>query len=149
MLKEVPTAGTSSLSISVTELTRLVKGKSDQEENANVIPEEAGENIERNFCDNKTQFNVINTNRRSLRPKIAPLLQCFISLSLILAVVSETWFALGSGLDLRAEELLLGQGLRSFTLNRDPLPSGIAYSGVAIILRDSNSRANSYHFPNP
>ena len=102
-----------------------------------------------NFTDNKTQFNLINTNARSLRPKIASFIQCFVNLSLTLAIVSETWFASGNALDLRAEGLLLGHGLRTFTLNRDPNHHGVAYGGVAIMLRDANTKASIFSFPNP
>ena len=94
-------------------------------------------------------MNLINTNARSLRPKIASFIQCFINLSLTLAVVSETWFAAGNGLDLQAEELLLGHGLRPFTLNRDPLHNGVAYGGVAVVLRDSITNSRRFDFPNP
>ena len=101
------------------------------------------------FMDNKTDLNIINTNARSLRPKVASFIQCFLNLSLTLAIVTETWFASGCALDLRVESLLLGHGLRTFTLNRDPLPSGVAYGGVAIMLRDSVSRASPFAFANP
>ena len=99
--------------------------------------------------DNKTQMNVINTNARSLRPKISSFLRCFLNMSLTLAIITETWFAAGSRLDLQAEDLLLGHGLRAYTLNRDPLRSGVAYGGVAIILRDSITKGQPFHFPNP
>ena len=99
--------------------------------------------------DNKTQLNVINTNARSLRPKLSSFIKCFMNLSLTIAIVTETWLASGSGLDLQAEALLLGHGLRAFTLNRDPLPSGVAYGGVAVIVRDAITKANRYQFPNP
>ena len=101
------------------------------------------------FDDNKTQVNIINTNARSLRPKIASFIQCFINLSLTLAVVSETWLAAGSGLERQAEGLLLGEGLRLISLNRQPLHNGVAYGGVAIVLRDSITKASVYNFPNP
>ena len=101
------------------------------------------------FRDNKTQLNIINTNARSLRPKIASFLQYFASLMLTIAIVSETWFAGGVALDLRAEELLVGHGIRFHCLNRDPLASGVSYGGVAVFLRDSVTRSKVYHFPNP
>ena len=102
------------------------------------------------FSDNKTQFNVINTNACLLRPKISSFLTCFLNLAMTLAIVTETWFAQGNSLDLRSEELLMGHGIKSFTLSRDPHPStGVAYGGVAIFLRDSITKANVYQFPNP
>ena len=94
-------------------------------------------------------MNLINTNARSLRPKIASFIQCFVNLTLTLAIVTETWYAAGTGLEDRNVGLLLGNGVRSFTLNRDPLPSGVAYGGVAIFLRDSITKASAFEFPNP
>ena len=101
------------------------------------------------FLDNKTQFNIINTNARSLRPKISSFLTAFMNLSLVLAIVSETWLANGSALERESERLLFGHGLRLSCLNRDPLPSGVAYGGVAIITRDAMTRVDQYKFDNP
>ena len=112
----------------------------------------AGESKNRSFDfeDNKTQFNIINTNARSLRPKIASFVKCFINLTLTLAIVTETWFANGNALDRQAEELLLGHGISLHSLNRDPHPlSGISYGGVSIMLRDSITKASKFDFPNP
>ena len=50
---------------------------------------------------------------------------------------------------MQAEALLLGNGLRVHSLNRDPLASGVAYGGVAIVLRDSITKSQLYQFPNP
>ena len=101
------------------------------------------------FIDNKTQLNVINTNARSIRPKIKSFITCFMNLTLTLAIVTETWLANGSSLELQAESLLLGSGLRIHTLNREPLASGVAYGGVALILRDATTKSELFRFPNP
>lgn len=102
------------------------------------------------LCDNKTQCNIINTNACSLWPKISSFLTCFLNLTLTIAVITEPWFANGSPLNLRSEDLLLGHGIRSFTVNRNPHPSsGVAYGGVAVFLRDSATKAAVYNFPNP
>ena len=102
------------------------------------------------LIDNKIAINVINTNARSLRPKIASFIQCFINLSLVLAIVTETWFADGSRLELETENLLLGHGLRLQTLNRPPHHlSGVSYGGVAIVTRENCSRSSVVRFPNP
>ena len=94
-------------------------------------------------------MNLINTNARSLRPKIASFIKCFVNLTLTLAIVTETWYAAGAGLDNNNEGLLLGNGVKAFTLNRDPMPSGVAYGGVAIFLRDSTTKSSVFGFPNP
>ena len=67
---------------------------------------------------------------------------------LTLAIVTETWFANGGCLELESERLLHGHGLKIHTLNRDPLSSGIAYGGVAIVVRDSITRTKPYQFVN-
>ena len=102
------------------------------------------------FMDNKTQLNIINTNARSLRPKLSSFINCFMNLTLALAIVSETWLANGSGLEREAENLLLGHGLRLTSLNRNPhQSSGVAYGGVAVITRDAISKVSEYKIDNP
>ena len=99
--------------------------------------------------DNKTQFNLINTNARSLRPKIASFIRCFANLTLTLAIISETWLAGGSRLEREAEDLLLGQGLAVNYLNRAPSTNGVAHGGVAVISRNSCTGVTPFLFPNP
>ena len=99
--------------------------------------------------DNKININVINTNSRSLRPKLKSFIQCFISMSLTFAIVTETWLAQGSRLELDAEDLLLGHGLSIKYLNRPPSINGVAHGGIAIISRASVTKMKDYPFPNP
>ena len=95
------------------------------------------------------QVNVINTNARSLRPKLSSLIRCFLNLSLVLAVVTETWLPGGSTLERESENLLLGHGLRLDSLSRQPAPSGVCYGGVAVITRESCTKTEPVQFPNP
>ena len=99
--------------------------------------------------DNKVTMNIINTNARSLRPKIASFIKCFLNLTLCLAVVTETWFAAGNRLELETENLLLGHGLNMRCLNRVQTANGLAHGGVAIIYRDKMARGKEYKFNNP
>ena len=99
--------------------------------------------------DNKLAMNIINTNARSLWPKLPSFIVCFTNLALCLAIVTETWFAAGSRLELETENLLLGQGLNMRCLNRPPSINGLSHGGVAIIYRDSWARGKSYKFDNP
>ena len=101
------------------------------------------------FMDNKTQINVINTNARSLRPKIASFVRCFTNLALTFAIITETWLAEGSRLERESEDLLLGHGLSFNYLNRAPSANGVAHGGVAIIAKHSNTKINQLPFPNP
>ena len=100
------------------------------------------------FIDNKVQLNAINTNARSLRPKISSFIQCFVNLSLTLAIVSETWLS-DKQFELESENLLLGNGLRLHSLSRPPLLSGASYGGVAVVVRESCTRSRRLDFPNP
>ena len=100
------------------------------------------------FMDNKTPINIINTNARSLRPKIPSFIQCFLNLALTFAVITETWYADGSNLVLESERLLLGHGLEMACLNRPPV-NGLSHGGVAIIYKDSCVKATKYKFDNP
>ena len=99
--------------------------------------------------DNKLAVNIINTNARSLRPKLPSFIACFMNLTLCLAVVTETWFASGNRLELESENLLLGHGLSMKCLNRQPTINGLSHGGVAIIYRDSWARGKIYSFNNP
>ena len=101
------------------------------------------------FLDNKVEVNLINTNARSLRPKLKSFVQCFINLSLVFAIVTETWLAHGSRLERDVEGLLLGEGLVVHYLNRLPSPNGVTHGGVAIILKNDRTTSAIYTFPNP
>ena len=94
-------------------------------------------------------LNYINTNARSLRPKITSLIDAFTNLDLTFAVVTETWFTNGSKLQSESEDLLLGHGLKALTLNRPPGNAGFSHGGVAIIHRDSLASSAIFKFPNP
>ena len=99
--------------------------------------------------DNKLEVNIINTNTRTLRPKLPSFITCFTNLALCLAVVTETLFANGNRLEIETENLLLGQGLNMRCLNRQPNASGLSHGEVAIIYRDSWARGKDYNFANP
>ena len=101
------------------------------------------------FMDNKVQLNIINTNARSLRPKIPSLIRCFLNLALTFAIVTETWFSSGGMLEKQSEDLLLGHGLVLHALNRPPSLSGASHGGVAVIARDSCTKSSIIKFANP
>ena len=70
-------------------------------------------------------------------------------MSLTFAIITETWLAHGSKLELDSENLLLGHGLAIKYLNRPPSVNGVAHGGVAIVSRASVSKMIDYPFPNP
>ena len=94
-------------------------------------------------------MNLINTNARSLRPKITSFVQCFINLALTFAIITETWLAHGSRLESDVESLLLGEGLAIHYLNRQPSVNGVTHGGVAIALKNDIAMGKKYQFPNP
>ena len=98
---------------------------------------------------NNFNLNYINTNARSLRPKITSLIDAFSELELTFAVITETWFTDGSKLQAESEDLLLGHGLNNLVRNRPPGNAGFSHGGVALIYRDSNASACAFDFPNP
>ena len=62
-----------------------------------------------------TLINIINTNARSLCPKIDSLIDCFEELDVTLGVVTETWLADGDSLDRDIQDLAKGAGPVSYT----------------------------------
>ena len=98
----------------------------------------------------KNKLTVINTNARSLCPKIESLIDCFEELQVDIAIVTETWYKSGPEFDQGLSKLELGAGLCSLVLNRDPNPtSGIAHGGVAITYRKNIGLFKQKDFPNP
>ena len=89
---------------------------------------------ENDVIDTKNlQFNLINTNARSLCPKVNSLLDCFDEMGVSLAVITETWLADGQGLDEDVDDLLEGAGLGMLYRNRPPGRRGTSHGGVAVL----------------
>ena len=80
-----------------------------------------------------TNINIINTNARSLCPKIDSLINCYEELDVTLGVVTETWLADGDSLDGDIRDLAKGAGLGMICLNRKANDRGVAHGGVAVI----------------
>ena len=93
-------------------------------------------------------FNIINTNARSLRPKISSLIDFMNELEITIAVVTETWFADGHKLEQESQDLLLGRGIGIITKNRKPV-NGLSHGGVAVLSFASQTKMKEYCFPNP
>ena len=98
----------------------------------------------------KHNLTIINTNARSLCPKIDSLVTCFTELEVDLAVITETWLKDGPQLDTDLDDLDKGAGLKTITLNRQPHPTtGVAHGGVAIMYRGSVGSFKRINIPNP
>lgn len=98
---------------------------------------------------NQVNLNIINTNARSLRPKIVSLVDGMRELEATFAVVTETWFSADSRLELETENLLLGSGISVITRNRGLNDRGLAHGGVVLPAKDSLTKMKEYAFPNP
>ena len=57
-----------------------------------------------------TNVNIINTNARSLCPKIDSLIDCFEEMDGTLGIVTETWLADGDSLSRDLQDLAKGAG---------------------------------------
>ena len=81
-------------------------------------------------------MNIINTNARSLKPKITSLLECLNETDTDVAIITESWLRDSELEDLRVD-LSCGSGFCLFALNRPPNNRGVSYGGVALVLRES------------
>ena len=63
------------------------------------------------------KFTFLNTNARSLSPKINSLIECFDEMDASVAIVTETWLTDGGGLEEDLDMLEAGSGLGSVVLN--------------------------------
>ena len=82
----------------------------------------------------KDIFTIINTNARSLCPKINSLVDCFEEIGANLGVVTETWLSDGRGLEDDVQLFVLGTGLGMLYRNCPNNARGYAHGGVAFLL---------------
>ena len=105
---------------------------------------------------NKTDTNVltrkiafINTNARSLAPKMESLADCMYEIEASIAIVTETWLQDrdegNTVVDLAGEH-----GLDVYALNRqDAASNGRQYGGVAVFSRAASTSFKPFDMPNP
>ena len=94
-------------------------------------------------------FIIINTNARSLCPKIDSLVDCFDELGAHVGVITETWIADGEGLEEDLEGLELGAGLGMICRNRPINSRGFSHGGVAVVYRSEACSFVRVNVPNP
>ena len=99
--------------------------------------------------DNKLPLTLINTNARSLCPKINSLIDCFGDMEATLGVVTETWLSDGDGLEEDIEHLALKSGLRLLHRNREDNARGFAHGGVSIVFKESQCGLKKMRLHNP
>ena len=110
---------------------------------------EAEEEEERKDTLMSTKLAIINTNARSLCPKITSLIDCIDELEATVAVVTETWLADGEPLERDIADLAHGAGLGLIHRNRAPNVHGVAHGGVAVVFRRNACNMSKIEFPNP
>ena len=96
-----------------------------------------------------TNFSMVNTNARSLCPKIRSLLDCFSELNTDLAILTETWLTSGLSLDEDIEDLRLGASVGLLVRNRDPGSAGFSHGGVGDAFRDATCNFRQIPINNP
>ena len=60
------------------------------------------------LTQNLDDFTIINSNARSLCPKVNSFIECFNEFDVQLAVITETWFGDSQGLEKDLDDLLPG-----------------------------------------
>ena len=99
---------------------------------------------------NCTCLSVINTNARSLCPKIDSLIDCMDETDASLAIVTETWLRDGDKLEQDIKDLSLEAGLGMLCKNRQPTASnGVCYGGVAIPWKETAGLFRRVEVHNP
>ena len=97
----------------------------------------------------KDTLTVINTNARSLCPKIDSLVQCFSELDVDIAVITETWLKDGDALSEDLKDLEMGAGISSLVLNRAPNSRGVSHGGVGIFYKNTLGSFKKISLANP
>ena len=89
------------------------------------------------------KLTIINTNARSLCPKINFLVDCFGEMD-----AGIGWLADGSSLNEDVEDLAKGAGLGFLYRNRPFTERGLSHGGVAIVYKRSDFTFRNYEFEN-
>ena len=95
-------------------------------------------------------MTLINTNARSLRPKIESLLDILEEVDTSVAVVTETWMQDGERMLQEVMDLSLGAGVGILYRNREALASnGVSYGGVAVLWKECFGTFKKVEVKNP
>ena len=113
--------------------------------------------IEMSEAENKTDnnkknrpFTFINTNTRSLCPKIDSFLDCLEEMDSTIGVVTETWLSDGDSLQRDIEDLVHGAGVGLVCKNRPVNQVGVSHGGVTVVYRtDGCSAMQEIKLDNP
>ena len=91
----------------------------------------------------------MNTNARSLCPKIGSLVDCLLEMDSVLGIVSETWLTDGQDLVDDIDHLALATGFRLLCKNREKNNRGFSHGGIALTFRESELMLKEVKLQNP
>ena len=94
-------------------------------------------------------MTIINTNVRSICPKINSVVECFEELDATFGIFTETWLSDGEGLTEKIDDLREGAGLGTLCRNRPRNAAGFSHGGVALIWREAACSFKELSLPNP
>ena len=94
-------------------------------------------------------MTVLNTNARSLCPKINSLVDCFTDLRAAIGIITETWLTDGDTLEEDIANLTLGTGLQMLYRNREANDQGFSHGGVAVVFKESMVSLKEVRLHNP
>ena len=94
-------------------------------------------------------ITIVNTNARSLCPKIESLIDCLEEMDAAIGIVTETWLSDGPSLARDIADLEAGAGVSLICRNRRPGASGVAHGGVAIAFKPEECKMQEVIMDNP
>ena len=95
------------------------------------------------------RLTIINTNARSLCPKIDSMIDYFNELECTFSIITETWMSDGEHLQNDIRDLQDGAGITMLCKNRQRNHQGVSHGGVSIWSRDSRARIAPVKLHNP
>ena len=107
------------------------------------------ENVYDEANNSLERLTILNTNARSLCPKINSMIDYFHELECTFAIITETWLSDGEHLQNDIDDLQDGAGVTMLCKNRKKNHRGVAHGGVSIWSRDSRARIAPVKLHNP
>ena len=128
----------------------LLDSDSDSDEHdSTIIDLTENENQNKNGKTSR-RLCFINTNARSLGPKVESLYDCFEEKQVDLAFLTETWYQSDRSLADKLDEYGTRFSLGALVRNRSHIANnGRSYGGVALIYRKSKASFENFHLTNP
>ena len=105
-------------------------------------------NVSNDVTNKLEKVTFLNTNARSLNPKILSLVNNFNELECTFAVVTETWLKDSEKLKSDCQNLKDGAGMSIIYKNRPKNNRGVAHGGICIIARDTRAKLSKFKFHN-